>query len=217
MKFLKNKISAMLLITASIVSLSGCNDDAVSNNDATISYINGLDEEATFYIKKSSASSSVYHNKHKAVSLLSGDYSDEIRHKWFGLEMTQLAVEDTNARDEQVSIKQLLKDDRDYWLISWLNGRDYELSLLKKASSNRDGLYRVRVFANDKLDIYLDGSNSKFLTTKVGEVSDYFSVEKCTGLVIENNEIDLCTANFNHSYLAVVNDDGLITLVEELR
>ncbi len=215
MKFLKSKISAMMLTAAAAIFITGCDSDATTNNDASISYINALDEQATFYVKKSSASTSVYHNKHKTVSLMRGDSSDEIRHKWFGLEMSRFAVEDTNSRDEQVSIKKLLKDDRDYWAIAWLNGRDYELSLLTKSSSDRNGLYRIRVFANEKLDIYLDGSSSKFLTTKVGDVSDYFSVEKCTGLVIEGNEIDLCSGDFGRSYLAVVDDDGLVTLVEE--
>jgi hypothetical protein len=214
MKFINKKMVSMIL-TASMISLTGCNDDAITNNQATISYINALDEQATFYIKKSSASSSVYSNKHKVVSLMSGEASNEIRHEWFGFETSRLAVEDTNGRDEQESITELLKDDRDYWLIAWINGRDYKLSLLKKSSSDQDGLYRVRVFSNEKLDIYLDGNETKFLTTKVGEASNYFSVEKCTGLVIEDNEINLCTVDFNRSYLAVVDAKGLISLVEE--
>ncbi len=217
MKLSKSNMAGMILTTAATLFITGCDDDSITNNDATISYINALDEQATFYVKKSSVSASVYDNKHKTVSLMRGDSSDNIRHKWFGLEMSRFAAEDTNSRDEQVSIKELLKDDRDYWLVAWLNGRDYKLSLLRKSSSDRDGIYRVRIFANDKLDIYLDGSDSKFLTTKVGYVTDYFSVEKCSGLVIEDNEIDLCTGDFGRSYLAVVDDNGLISLVEERR
>jgi hypothetical protein len=219
MRFLKSNIWSVALTAIVMLSVTGCNTDAITKNDSRISYINALDEQATFYAKKRAVvdnnSDSVYHSKYKVASLISGDYSDEIKHKWYLLDGSRFAVEDTNTRDKRVSIKKRLKDDRNYWLIAWLNAGDYELSLLRKSSSNRDGLYRVRVFANDSLAIYVDGSNSQLLTTKVGEVTDYFSVESCTGLIIEDNEIDLCTGDFNHSYLAVVDDSGLITLVEE--
>lgn len=215
MNILKIKYSSIILTTAILLFITGCDGDALSKNDATISYINALDEQANFYVKKSSNSGSIYDCKHKAISLMRGENSDEIKHKWFGLEKSELAVENTNNRKEQINIKEVLKDDRNYWLIAWLDGSDHKLSLFKKSSSSRDNLYRVRVFANNKLDVYLDDSNNKLLTTEVGKVSNYFSVEKCTGLVVGDNNIDLCSGDFGRSYLAVVDDNGLITLVKE--
>ena len=75
-------MSGLMLATAAIMFITGCTDESVTNNDATISYINTLDEQATFYVKKSTDSDSIYHNKHKIVSLMPGEYSDEIKHKW---------------------------------------------------------------------------------------------------------------------------------------
>lgn len=214
MKSLKTIIASAVI---TLFTLTGCNDDALTNNSATISYINALDKQATFYVKKGSDSSSVYSNKYKVTTLVQGDYSDEIKHKWFGIQDSRFAVEDTNSRDEQVSIDYRLKDDRNYWSIAWLKNDEYNLSLFKRAPSNRDGLYRIRIFANDKLDVYLGASTTKSLTTETGQVSNYLSLDKCTDLVIEGNEIDLCSGDFGHSYLLIVNADGLIAMAEEYK
>jgi len=195
--------------------MAGCSEESLTNNDANISYINALNEQATFYVKESTDSGSVYDNKYKTVTLMSGEFSDEIKHKWFGLVMSNFAVEDTNTRDEQKSYNELLRDNRDYWVIAWLKNNDYKLSLLRKSASDNEGVYRIRVFANEELDILLDGSNDELFTTEVGQVSDYFTVEKCTGLVVGNNEIDLCSGDLGRSYLAFVDASGLVALVEE--
>lgn len=215
MKSLKNIIASIVLTPTALFAITGCNDDALTNNSATISYINALDKQATFYVKESSDSSSVYLNKHKVTTLIQGDYSDELRHKWFSIQESRFAVEDTNSRDEQMSIEYRLKDDRDYWSVAWLNNDEYNLSLFKRVSSDRDGLYRVRIFANDKLDVYLGENTTKLLTTETGQVSDFISLDKCTDLVIEGNAIDLCSGDFGHSYLLVVNANGLIAMAEE--
>ena len=202
-------------IVISLLTLTGCNDDALSNNSATLSYINALEKQVSFYAKMSSDSKSVYDSKHRVATLVKGEHSDEIKHKWFSIQDSVIAVEDANSRDEQVSIRYRLKDDRNYWSVAWLKNDEYKLSLFRKASSNRDGLYRVRIFANDELDVYQGDNTVKLLTTKTGEVSDYLSLDKCTDLIIEDNTIDLCSGDFGHSYLLVVNSKGLIVMAEE--
>ena len=214
MKFLKNKVSGILLTAAAVLFISGC-DDVTKKKEATISYINALDEQASFYVKKSSASGSIFNSEHLATTELRGDYSDGFKHKWTGVEKNQLAVENTNTREYRANMQLSLDNNYNYWLVAYLEKKEYKLSFFQKSSSNRADSYRVRVLANDKLDIYIDGITSKHLTTKTGQVTEYFSVEKCTGLVIEGNSIDLCTGDFGRSYLAVVNKDGLISLARE--
>jgi len=215
MNLVNMRTSALVLATVTTMFMAGCSEESLTNNDANISYINALNEQATFYVKESTDSGSVYDSKYKTVTLMPGDFSDEIKHKWFGLVMSNFAVEDTNTRDEQKSFNEMLRDNRDYWVIAWLKNNDYKLSLLRKSASDNEGVYRIRVFANEELDILLDGSNDELFTTEVGKVSDYFTVEKCTGLVVGNNEIDLCSGDLGRSYLVFVDASGLVALVEE--
>ncbi|XPF95022.1 hypothetical protein ACM9HF_03120 [Colwellia sp. RE-S-Sl-9] len=213
-KLKKNLVLASILATSSIIS--GCNDEAITYNDSKISYINALDEQATFFIKQDGASGKIYNNKHRVISLLKETASGEIKHTWFGFKQSQIAVEDTNTRSNYTSIKKTLRDKRNYWTVAWLDNNDYELSIFEKETSNMDGLYRVRVFSNGQYPIYINGNTTNTLFTKKGEVSDFFSVEKCTELKIANNNIDLCKGDFGKSYLAVVDENGLLSLTEEI-
>lgn len=213
-KLKKSILLTSILATSSIIS--GCNDEAITYNDSKISYINALDEQATFFIKENGASGDVYSNKHRVISLLKETASGEIKHTWFGFKQSEIAVEDTNTRSHYTSIKKTLRDKRNYWTIAWLDNNDYELSIFEKNTSNEDGVYRVRVFSDGQYPVYINGKTNREFVTKEGEVSDFFSVENCTELKIADNNIDLCKGDLGKSYLAVVDKDGLLSLTEEI-
>ena len=207
---IKGIIAAVVLL-----SITACGGEGVSNNYGDVAYINALNGQASFYVKKDSESASLFANKNKAVTLLRGSYSDPIRHKWFGYENSDFGVENTNNRDNQLSMEKSLRDSHDYWVIAWLEGNKTRLSLLKSTPSDRSDLYRVRIFANKELDVYVDGNQTKIFTTKVGDVSSFIDIKSCTGLVVGQNEIDLCKVDFGGSYLAVIDEEGLVSLVTE--
>ncbi|MDU0353926.1 hypothetical protein RS130_08285 [Paraglaciecola aquimarina] len=210
----KRKIN-LLFSMSFLAMLSACTEEALSNNDAEMSYINALDEQATFYIKKSSNDRDIYDSDYRTISLLSGEASYDIEHDWFSYEKSYIGVEDTNTRSEQVYISTNLRDKRSYWVVAWLDNRDYDISVFQKRKSNMADVIRVRIFANDRYAVFIDGSNASSFITDKGEVSDYFSVHNCSELSVENNNINLCSADFGLSYLAVVDEHGLVSLIEE--
>ncbi len=220
---LVKKLLMPILSVSIMLLLVGCGDDVIedvaeafTNNDAGISYINGVDEQVNFFAKNSTSTKSLYNDDYKVTSLMSKEKSNDIRHKWLGLTESQFAIENSNNRSERQSISKKLKNNQGYWLIAWQENYIHQLSLLQKSSSDHDGQYRVRIFSNQKLNVYINGSPKILLTTRVAEASDWLTVEHCRGLIVGDNEIDLCqTGNLGKSYLAVINQDGLISLAEE--
>ena len=215
MKNLRGVICKVLIGAIVLTSITACDDEAISKNDADVGYINALGDQANFYSKKASESSHLFDSGNRTVTLLQGASSEQLRHKWFGYEYTFFGVENANNRDNQVSMDRLLKDSHDYWAVAWLNGSKAKLSMIESVSSDQNDIYRVRIFANKELDVYVDDSLTKSLTTKVGEVSPFLDIRTCTGLVVGQNNIDLCQVDFGDSYLAVVNEVGLVSLVKE--
>lgn len=205
-----------ILVTLSLCILSACKtSDSISNNDTQISYINALDEQASFYAKKDSNSSNVYDDENYVVSLLKNEVSEAVKHRWFSLERTSFSVEDTNSRSIRTRIKSTLKDKNNYWLVAWLKENNYQLSLLKKVRSNRDNIYRVRLFTTDRFKVYIDDSENHHIVTSRGEVSPFITVSDCSGLQVGDNHIDLCSVDPGSSYLVIVNEDGLIAVAKE--
>lgn len=217
------KLSVPALSVSLALSLFSCGGDVVedvveslTNNDAEISYVNAVDQQLTFFAKNATSTKTVYNDEHDVVTLMTGEVSDEIKHKWLGLTKSEFGIENTNYRNERHSISEHLKNNHHYWLIAWQEVQEHQVTILEKSSSNSDGQYRVRVFANQRLDVYVDNNQNKTLTTDVGKISAWLTIAQCTGLTIGGNEIDLCQAgNMGKSYLAVVNQDGLISLAQE--
>lgn len=67
MKILKIKLIGIILTTEALLFITGCDEDALSNNDVTISYINALDEQASFYVKKRSSSGGIYSSRGSSI------------------------------------------------------------------------------------------------------------------------------------------------------
>ncbi|MBT8167504.1 hypothetical protein [Falsiruegeria litorea] len=214
MKGHKWKKSICIVVSIFVMlTTSGCNtDESISYNDARISYINALDEQVSFYVKKDGESGNLYNDKHHTIMLMKYDHSDEIKHKWFGYQKSEFAVQDSNSKSSKAVIKKSLKDNEKYWLIAWLDSGHYKLSVVKKYPSSRDNVYRVRIFADSEYKVNVNDSFS--FTTSKGEVSSYLTVDNCSSMTLEDEVIDLCGKDSGYSYIAVVSGERLVSLVK---
>lgn len=210
---------------AAVIMLSACGGSdgsdgsgggTLTNHKATIGYINATDIPVSFYAKNTGVTTSIYHDDNLTITLLEQQASENITHRWLGDSVSDFGVREANYRSKSATLSSTLADKQSYWLVAWLNDNSFELNHLLKTSDNKDGVYRVRLFSNSVQDVYVNGNSSAELTVQKGQVSQYVTVNDCAALVVGDNEIDLCqSGNLGKSYLAVVNEQGLLVLVEE--
>lgn len=216
----------VLTLLALLVSACGSSDkivgdildDIETKHSANISYVNGIDESVTFYIKSTVYPNSVFDNDHRIVNLQHTHASNEIKHKWIdGAKETEFAIADTNTASKKRIITRDLQDNQDYWSVAWMMDGDYQISLFNKLSSNQSGKFRVRVFTDATLPILLNGQAGLVENTEPGQVTDVFSVENCSDLRVGATDVDLCqSADFGQSYLVVVNNlTGSVVVAQE--
>ena len=218
---LAKKLTSLALVT--MLSACGGSDSSdgsgggvLTNNKASIGYINATDIPVSFYGKNTSITTSLYHDDNLTVTLLEQQSSENLPHRWLGNSVSDFGVREANYRSKSATLSSTLADKQNYWLIAWLNGNSFALNQLIKTSDNQDGVYRVRLFSNSVQNVYVNGNTSAELTVQKGQVSQYVTVNDCTALMVGDNEIDLCqSGNLGRSYLAVVNEQGLLVLVEE--
>ena len=75
----------------------------------------------------------------------------------------------------------------------------------------------MRVFSNTALPVRINELSAVVATLEKGKVSVPFSIDNCaSGLNVGGHNIEFCNqAEFGKSYLAVVDSDGKITVIEE--
>lgn len=96
-------------------------------------------------------------------------------------------------------------------VVAWQEDSKVRISVFRRESSSQNGVYRVRLLA------VADGVQLKAGTSQVtlnkGQLSDWFSLQQCQGeLQLNHQPLDLCQATPGQSFLAVLNQQKLLSL-----
>jgi hypothetical protein len=128
--------------------------------------------------------------------------------------MVNIGVKDSVNSNKEERINTTLSNGDNLWVIAWEASGDRTLSVIDKKKSNVANVFNVRLFANGRYDVFVDGDN--VLTTEKGQITEYLKVNNCAeDLKVANNFIDLCSGNYGASYLIVVDNNGKLVMVEE--
>lgn len=186
-------------------------------DDADIRFLNNTDLSMTFFIKNEVESGNVFDSKFEIATVNSQRFSDDIRYRWLKENpVNQFASQDTNSRLIGQSLTANIRDNRDYWVVSWLLNNNYRLSLFERRQNDTEGEFQVRIFANQELQIDLNNQSSTSIFTQVGQVTPYYSIAQCGDLTVGGIAIDLCqTGEIGGSYLVVVDANGLVVVARE--
>lgn len=227
MKLFNRKKTILTVVLGMGTFLSGCGggsdkvvsdilDDVDTSHQASISYVNALENSTVFYAKSTVYPDDVYRSKHRVIEVLANQTSDSINHEWInGAKETQFAIEDGNSASHKEQKIQDLQDNRRYWSIAWQHAGERELSVFEKNPTNEAGKYKVRIFANAELDISIN-QQTAISSTEIDEISASFAIEGCSDLQVGVTPIDLCqNADFGRSYLVVVDADTSAVVIAQ--
>lgn len=220
-----NKQHQKLAITlAMAITLSACGgtadkiiDNIDTNQSTNISYINGLDNNTSFYLKSTIYNAGVYESQFKTIELMSGEVSEVIPHDWIdGANESVFAIENSITNAARVSQDVDINEHADYWVVAWSQVDESKLAVFEKKASNTVDMYNVRLLTTSQMTVKQSFSNDTLAVTEPGVVTASFKVEGCLDLMVGGNEIDLCSmGTAGESYLAVVNIEGQIVVVQE--
>lgn len=214
------RLYKILLVGLTSSFLFGCRLDINLGlvDDADFQFVNNTDRTMTFFIKNGSESGNVFDDKFEITSVNVQRISNEIRYRWNeNNSRNQIASQDTNSRLIGQSLTRTLRNNRNYWVVSWLlNQSNYRLSLFERQSNDTPDEFQVRIFANRELQITIDSQNNDNTFTQAGEVSPHYSLAQCNDLSVGGIEIDLCqTGEIGRSYLVVVDNNGQVVIGQE--
>jgi len=216
------KVLTVMALAAGITACGGSANDRIIDSldkkyDANISYVNAIDDATTFYLKSRLYVKSVYDNDFEIIELTTGNASQPIKHKWSSSGHKSIfAIENSNSGKNLTDIKYNLDNNESYWAVAWLDNNDETISVFEKNPRNQSDVFKVRIFANASLEVVILGNDNTLPNTVSGEASDTYTLNGCADLFVGGKEIDLCTlGDFGKSYLAVVNEDGLISYSQE--
>lgn len=217
-----NLLKALLLSTATTLAACGGNtvdkivDKIDTPHSASISYINAQDYSSTFYVKSTVYNESVFSDKFEMVELINLKASTSFAHKWINsAQATLFGTEDSITKENQITTNLDLVDNEQYWAVSWDNNTTAQLSILQKKRSNAANTYNVRVFTTISLALSIVGSQET-ITVPPNTVTGFYNLDNCSDLYVGDNLIDLCQiGNIGMSYLAIVDANGQLILVEE--
>jgi hypothetical protein len=217
----KLALTIVMAITLSACGGSDTADKIIDNTDTnrstSVSYINALDDNTTFFLQSAIYTASVYESQFKTVELMSAEVSEEIQHDWInGANESVFAIENAITNDSRVSKNININEDASYWAIAWSNTDESELAVFEKKTNNKADMYSVRLLATSAMTVKDSFTNDSLATTQPGVVTASFEVSGCSDLVVGDNEIDLCAIGMvGNSYLAVVSIDGQVVVVQE--
>lgn len=219
-----NKGLSIVFMFSLIAALSGCGEtsdelDEKLTHHAQMSFVNGLDYMANFYLKKRNIStgySGLFDSKNiVANGVVANITSDHYNYSYKLINnMINIGVRDSITTLDEQRITTTLSNDDNLWVIAWEASGDSALSVIHKKQNNNADAFNVRLFTNGNYDIYID--NVEVLTTEKGKVTNYLTIENCSGgLKLVDKVIDLCAGNLGASYLLVVNSNGMLVMAEE--
>ena len=211
-----------LAVLVGITACSGSSSDRVidglkKDKQATVSFVNAVNERATFYLKARILNRDTFDSENRVANVLSRNVDDYIYKFNKTTEESRIGVRDAATQTKSATLDMDIDDKASYWVIAWLNGDAFRLSSFRKSTADETGVFKVRLFANTELDIRLNGNNTVVATTEVARVTTHFTVDDCaTGLRVGDNFINLCNdAVFGKSYLAVIDDGAKAVVAEE--
>ncbi|MFT6269393.1 MAG: hypothetical protein ACJAVV_002219 [Alphaproteobacteria bacterium] len=226
-----NKKSAVITTILMVSLLSACGggsadkiisdiiddiDVSEKRNQASISYINALEQSTTFYTQSTVYPNSVYENKHKVVALMANNVSNELTHKWLdNAKETKFAYEDGNSANNRKELIENLQNNKRYWSIAWQQDGVRNLSVLEKKPLNQANKLSFRIFTNVELNISINQQTAIY-STEVGQVSTAFTIEGCSDLMLGEFAIDLCqSGDYGNSYLVVFDSESSIAIIAQ--
>jgi len=223
----KHLLTLGLVLTTSTL-LFGCGSEAakivgIDHAEADITYVNATDEMATFYLKRDKTfdnddEDKLFRDKYEvARDIPTNNASNRIEHEFPYIENgIHLGVRESVTQNRRKLISKHIKDGNDLWAIAWEDGNDFELTLMKRKRANRDGEYRVRVFSNTRLPVYINGSTNATTTTEKGKATNHLSIFNCAdSLTVGTFPIDLCSGDVGLTYIVVVDANGFRMMIQE--
>jgi hypothetical protein len=227
MTIVTQKFKHNILALSVVFAVSACGgsdkvdtllDDLIpKDKSVNITFVNAVDEMASFYVQIRDLQRSIFSDEDKASDIAANEMSSPYEHAWGeSLNNTTFGVQDTNSQSKRRSVDYELNDNSDVFAVAWLSGTDYRLSVFEKQASNTADIYSVRVFANSQMSVKINDSDQVVTTTEIGEVTEKFEINNCaTGLQIGENYIDLCTVDLGESYLVVADSNGKRVITQE--
>ncbi|PAJ71761.1 hypothetical protein CJF42_24980 [Pseudoalteromonas sp. NBT06-2] len=227
MTLLSKKIKSSTLALSIVFAVTGCGgsdkidksiDDAVKDISANITFVNALDEMASFHVQIKHLSRDVFSDKDKAADVAINEISSPYKHAWSdgSLKNTTFGVRDSNSQTKESKLDQELNADSNVFAVAWLSGTNYKLSVFEKQTSVQADVYNVRIFANAQMSVKINDSDQVVKTTEIGKVTQKFEINNCaTGLQISGNYIDLCTVDLGKPYLVVADLNGKRIITQE--
>jgi len=228
----KFNVKAVLYTTVMSLVLTACGgsdkydksvDKLEQNRSSELVFVNTMDEMVTFYVKNSIKWNKIFDDNHEMIQLAKNDSSKPIKYTWHkGLKKTNLnksyfGIQDTNSKVNKAQVEFELKNDIDFFVVSWESSNEYKISVLEKKPSNAPDVFRIRVFTDSDMSIKINGSDEVVAIAKKGEVSSAFTINNCSdSLQVGNNYIDLCQeGDIGQSYLVVVDSNGKKVITQE--
>jgi hypothetical protein len=130
-------------------------DDLDKNSSANITFINALEDPASFYIKYKAINRSVFTDQYKAVDLLSQEISEPYVFQWNdALKNMEIGVLDTNSQLKTGNLDIEITENNNYWTIAWQEADIYKLSTFLKNEQNPAESFGVRILTSNANKIY---------------------------------------------------------------
>lgn len=224
------KMSAVFVLALTLTAC-GSEENAKDINDwvidvskkekyAELTFVNMLDEMATFYGKTKQMNRDVFDNRQQINSVSAGE-GESHKFKWGAgnqkKEEIRLGVADTNTLSYRGFVDIELEDTLEYWTVAWKDNEIIQLSAFKRTPVVPTTHYNLRFFALKDLSISVEEGAHRAVTLTKGLTSDTLALDHCTNTVkVAGSYIDFCAeAEIGNSYLIIIGQDGQLYVGKE--
>lgn len=227
------KCVPLVLFGLSAFLLNGCGGSGgsadlkkLTQSKASFTLVNATDEAVNFYLKRDDLfddndENTLFEIKHQVLGQVALNASQTYLHTFKAHQnAVHLGVNDTNTLTKQgtsnIKLDFYYNKTSRLWVVAWMMGSQFKLTYFGKEAANQEGVYTVRLFTNTAMPVSINGSEQVELTTEQGKASRVLAISNCaTGLEVGGHNIDLCHADLGRSYLVVVDQMGLRSLLPE--
>lgn len=212
--------------------LSGCGgsggDDLkkLTESQTSLTYVNATNDVVNFYLKRDDMlddndQNTLFEANHQVFSDVALNASRTYLYTFkVHQNAVHLGLNDTNTLVKKgtnhVRLDFKYNETSSLWVVAWMMGSQFKLTYFGKEASNQEGVYKVRVFTDTAMPVSINGSKQVELTTEQGSATRALAISNCaTGLEVGGRNIDLCHADLGRSYLVIVDQMGLRSLLPE--